>query len=120
VSYDPCFAPPLATTGPLLCVPDPTVVDIIRFFVGALPKASTAAPQERVWAMRLQNGEVCVLVNAAWDGRGPFACPTPSAANSLADCRTPTQTAQGWSTQCQAKENAASPFNSVPVVNVWN
>jgi hypothetical protein len=120
VSYDPCFAPPLATTGPLVCVPDPTVVDIIRFSVGALPKASTAAPQERVWAMRLQNGEVCVLVNAAWDGRGPFACPTPSAANSLADCRTPTQTAQGWSTQCQAKENAASPFNSVPVVNVWN
>ena len=120
VSYDPCFAPPDATTGSLLCVPDPTVVDIIRFSVAALPKPSTTAPRTQVWAMRLQNGEVCVLVNAAWDGRGPFACPTPGTTSSLADCHTPTQTAQGWSTECQAKENANSPFSTVRVVNVWN
>jgi hypothetical protein len=120
VSYDPCFAPPLATTGPLLCVPDPTVIDIIRFSVGALPKASTTASQTRVWAMRLQNGEVCVLVNAAWNGRGPFACPTPSTAGSVADCHTPDKTAHGWSTECQAKENATSPFDTVRIVNVWN
>jgi hypothetical protein len=120
VSYDPCFAPPLANTGPLLCVPDPTVVDIIRFSVGALPKPSATAPRTQVWAMRLQNGEVCVLVNAAWDGRGPFACPTPSPTSSLADCHTPTKTAQGWSTECQAKENTTSPFDTVRVVNVWN
>jgi hypothetical protein len=117
--YDPCFAPPSATTGPLLCVPDPTVIDIIRFSVGALPKPWSTTPQTQVWAMRLQNGEVCVLVNAQWDGRGPFACPTPSAAGSVADCRTPTKTAQGWSTECQAKETASSPFNTTPVVNVW-
>jgi hypothetical protein len=120
VSYDPCFAPALATTGPLLCVPDPTVIDIIRFSVGALPTASTTAPRTRVWAMRLQDGEVCVLVNATWDGRGPFACPTPSAASSLADCHTPVRTAQGWSTECQAEENATSPFDMIGVVNVWN
>ena len=119
VPYDPCFAPPSATTGPLLCVPDPTVTDIIRFSVGALPKASPTTPPTQVWAMRLTNGEVCVLVNAQWDGRGPFACPTPSAADSVADCRTPTKTAQAWSTECQAKENASSPFDTTPVVIVW-
>jgi hypothetical protein len=119
VSYDPCFAPPSAATGPLLCVPEPTVTDVIRFSVGALPHASTTVPQTRVWAMRLQNGEVCVLVNAQWDGRGPFACPAPGAAAAVADCRAPTKTAQTWSTECQAKENASSPFTVMPVVNVW-
>jgi hypothetical protein len=119
IPYDPCFAPPAASGSPLLCVPDPAVIDVIRFSAGALPHASTSVPQTRVWAMRLQNGEVCVLVNAPWDGRGPFACPTPSATASVADCRTPTQTAQGWSTECQAKENASSPFTVMPVVNVW-
>jgi hypothetical protein len=119
VSYDPCFAPPSAATGPLLCVPEPTATDVIRFSVGALPNASTTEPQTRIWAMRLQNGEVCVLVNAKWDGRGPFACPAPGAAAAVADCRTPTKTAQGRSTECQAKENASSPFIVMPVVNVW-
>jgi hypothetical protein len=119
VSYDPCFAPPSAATGPLLCVPEPTATDVIRFSVGAPPKASTTVPQTRIWAMRLQNGEVCVLVNAKWDGRGPFACPAPGATAAVADCRTPTKTAQGWSTECQAKENASSPFSVMPVVNVW-
>jgi hypothetical protein len=119
VSYDPCFAPLSAATGPLLCVPEPTATDVIRFSVGALPNASTTVPQTRIWAMRLQNGDVCVLVNAKWDGRGPFACPAPGAAAAVADCRTPTKTAQGWSTECQAKENASSPFSAMPVVNVW-
>jgi hypothetical protein len=119
VSYDPCFAPPGAFGGSLLCVPDPAVMDVIRFSAGALPSASSSVPQRRVWAMRLQNGEVCVLVSAQWDGRGPFACPTPSAASSVADCRAPAQTTQGWSTECQAKENALSPFTVMPVVNVW-
>jgi hypothetical protein len=119
VPYDPCFAPPVAAGGSLLCVPDPAVIDVIRFSAGALPKASTSVPQTRVWAMRLNNGEVCVLVNAPWDGRGPFACPTPSAAASVADCRTPTHTSPGWSTECQAKETASSPFTVMPVENVW-
>jgi hypothetical protein len=119
VPYDPCFASPVAAGGSLLCVPDPAVIDVIRFSAGALPKASTAVPQTRVWAMRLNNGEVCVLVNAPWDGRGPFACPTPSAAASVADCRAPTHTALGWSTECQTMENASSPFTVTPVVNAW-
>jgi hypothetical protein len=119
VPYDPCFAPPAAPRGSLLCVPDPAVIDVIRFSPGTLPRASTSVPKARVWAMRLQNGEVCVLVEAQWDGRGPFACPTPSATASVADCRAPTQKALGWSTECQAKENPSSPFTVMPVVNVW-
>jgi hypothetical protein len=119
VSYDPCFAPPSAATGPLLCVPEPTATDVIRFSVGTLPTASTTVPPTRIWAMRLQNGEVCVLVNAQWDGRGPFACPATGATAAVADCRTPTKTVQGWSTECQAKQNASSPFSAMPVVNVW-
>jgi hypothetical protein len=119
IPYDPCFAPPGAGAGSLLCVPDPTVTEVIRFSAGTLPDASTTVPPHRVWAMRLQNSQVCVLVNAQWDGRGPFACPTPAATGSMADCRTPTKSAQGWSTSCQAKEAAASPFSTVPVLNVW-
>jgi hypothetical protein len=119
-SYDPCFAPPRATSGPLLCVPDPTVADITRFAVGALPQVSSAVPQTSVWAVRLQNGEVCVHVNAAWDGRGPYACPTPGTASAVADCHTPTQTAHGWTVDCQATQSASSPFTTVGVVNVWN
>jgi hypothetical protein len=119
IPYDPCFAPPGAGDGSLLCVPDPTVTEVIRFSAGTLPDASTTVPPHRVWAMRLQNSQVCVLVNAQWNGRGPFACPTPASTGSMADCRTPTKSAQGWSTSCQAKEAAASPFSTVPVLNVW-
>ncbi|HXZ62626.1 MAG TPA: hypothetical protein VEG62_07785, partial [Acidimicrobiales bacterium] len=75
--YDPCFAPPHATQGPLLCVPAPNVTDVVQFDVGALPAPPSGAPASRVWAMQLANGQVCVLVDAAWSGLGPFACPTP-------------------------------------------
>lgn len=119
VAYDPCFAPPLATSGPLLCVPDPTDMDVIQFSVGALPGAAAHAPPTRVWAMRLHNGEVCVLVKATWAGLGPFACPTAGATSTVADCHAPEHTAHGWSTACQAKQNESSPFSAVPVVNVW-
>ena len=120
VTYDPCFAPPLATKGPLLCVPLPTDMDVTQFSVGALPKASAQTPQKQVWAMRLQNGEVCILVRATWKGLGPFACPTPSATDALADCHAPAFTAHGWTAACQARQDAPTPFDPVPVVDVWN
>jgi hypothetical protein len=70
--------------------------------------------------MRLQNGEVCVLVKGAWaGGSGPFACPTPSATSSVADCHTPEHSGAGWTTACQAEENASSPFRALGVVDVW-
>ena len=70
--------------------------------------------------MRLQNGEVCILVRGAWKGLGPFACPTPTATNSLADCHAPESTTHGWTAACQATQDASTPFDPVPVVNVWN
>jgi hypothetical protein len=120
VHYDPCFAPPLATSGPLLCVPNPTDTDIIRFTVGTLPQAPSSAPAKPIWAMRLGNGQVCTLVNADWHGRGPFACSTPVTSGSLADCRAPVHGSQGWSASCQAKQEDASPFSTQRVANVWN
>jgi hypothetical protein len=120
VTYDPCFVAPLATKGPLLCVPDPTTTDITRVAVGTLPTAAKSAPQKSVWAVRLGNGEICVHVLAAWNGRGPYACSTTSTANGVADCHTPTKTADGWTVVCQAAQDDSSPFTTFRVVNVWN
>lgn len=119
MTYDPCFAAPMATKGPLLCDPYPTDMDVTQFAVGALPKASSQTPPRQVWAMQLGNGQVCILVRATWKGLGPFACPTPSSA-AVADCRTPHTTAHGWATACQATQDAASPFDPLPVTTVWN
>jgi hypothetical protein len=120
VAYDPCFAPPLATKGPLLCVPDPTDTDVAQFSAGALPTAPAHTPQKQVWAMRLQNGEVCIHVRASWKGLGPYACPTPSATSSVADCHAPEHAAHGWTTACQAEQNASSPFRTLKVGTVWD
>jgi hypothetical protein len=70
--YDPCFAPPRALNGPLLCPSvNPANSNVVQFDVGSLPSALHGAPEERPWAVRLSNGQVCVLVNAAWGGLGP-------------------------------------------------
>ncbi len=117
--YDPCFAPPHATAGPLLCVPAPNVTDVVEFDIGQLP-STAGAPATRTWAMRLDNGQVCVLVDAAWSGLGPFACPTPAVSSSEADCHPPVQGSGGWSAPCQAAETSSSPFSTVKVVTVWS
>ena len=117
--YDPCFAPAHATTGPLTCVAAPTDIDAVAFDVGALPTAPAGVPATRPWAMRLVNGQVCVLVNAAWGGLGPFACPTPAAADSVADCHVPQQATPWWSAACQAQQSASSPFTALDVDTVW-
>ena len=118
--YDPCFAPPHATQGPLLCVPAPNVTDVVQFDVGALPAPPSGAPASRVWAMQLANGQVCVLVDAAWSGLGPFACPTPAPADSQADCHAPIHGTGGWTAPCQAAETSSSPFTTLGVVTVWS
>ncbi len=117
--YDPCFAPAHATKGPLTCVAAPTDIDAVAFDVGALPTAPAGVPATRPWAMRLVNGQVCVLVNAAWGGLGPFACPTPAAADSVADCHVPQQATPWWSAACQAQQSASSPFTALDVDTVW-
>lgn len=120
VVYDPCFVPPHATSGPLLCVADPAVPDAVEFDLGPLPSPASGAPAARPWAMELANGQVCVLVNAAWDGLGPFACPVPgSGPGAEADCHAPEARAPTWRAECQAEESASSAFEVLPVVRVW-
>jgi hypothetical protein len=119
--YDPCFAPPHATSGPLLCVADPAQPEAVSFDVGALPAATASEPPTQPWAMQLENGQTCVLVAAAWGaGLGPFACPTPSTTSpSQADCHAPRQSATTAAAQCQTSESSSSAFRSVPVVRIW-
>jgi hypothetical protein len=118
--YDPCFAPPGATTGPLLCPsPDPASSGVIRFDVGPLPSPLSGAPQARPWAMQLSSGEVCVLVNAAWGGLGPFGCQvTPI--GMVADCHVPQQSTPLWTAQCQLQQTDASPFTPYEVDTIWS
>jgi len=117
--YDPCFAPPRATSGPLECFADPTSADAVEFDIGALPAAPSGAPATRPWAMQLSDGQVCVLVNAAWGGLGPFACPIPAATSSLVDCHAPEEAVPWWSASCQPQETTTSPFAAVRVAKVW-
>jgi hypothetical protein len=119
--YDPCFAPPHATSGPLLCVADPAQPEAVSFDVGALPARATSAPATQAWAMELATGQTCILVSAAWEaGVGPFACPTPSTSPpSEADCHAPRQSATRSTAQCQTSESSSSPFRTVQVVTIW-
>lgn len=117
--YDPCFAPPHATSGALECVADPSTPETVEFDASGLPQAPAGAPATRPWAMQLSNGQVCLLVAAAWGGLGPFACPTPGATSSVADCHVPQPARPWWSTACQAQESASSAFSAVQVVKVW-
>jgi len=117
--YDPCFAPPRATDGPLLCVPTPSTDDVVAFDIGPLPAPAAGEPATRLWAMQLANGQVCVLVDAAWSGLGPFACPSPAPSHSVADCHAPVQVPGGWSASCQAAESPSSPFTTERLVTMW-
>ena len=117
--YDPCFAPPRATSGPLECFADPSAPDAVEFDTGQLPAAPEGAPATRPWAMELANGQVCVLVAAAWGGLGPFACPTAAATGPVADCHVPQQAAPWWSAACQSQQEDSSPFGAHRVEKVW-
>ena len=117
--YDPCFAPSHATNGPLACVSDPATPVATVFDIGSLPTAPAGAPAHRIWAMRLSNGQACVLVNAAWGGLGPFACPSPGSGKPEADCHAPRPGSPWWSTACQLGESTSFPFTPFRVETVW-
>ena len=120
-AYDPCFAPPHATSGPLVCVADPTENQAVSFDVGALPAPAASGPSTQPWAMQLSNGQACISVAAAWGaGLGPFACPTPAGTSpSEADCHAPRRSGNGFDAACQTTESSSSSFRLVQVVKVW-
>jgi hypothetical protein len=119
--YDPCFAPPNATSGPLVCVADPAEPQAVSFQVGSLPTKMTTVPATQPWAMQLANGQACIFVSAAWStGLGPFACPgAPSSPPSDADCHTPQKSGTAFDASCQTSEATSSPFRTVHVVKIW-
>ncbi len=119
--YDPCFAPPHATSGPLVCVADPAEPEAVSFQVGTLPTEPTSVPATQPWAMQLTNGQACIFVSAAWSaGLGPFACPSAARSSpSDADCHPPRKSGIGFEASCQTRETSSSAFRSVHVVKIW-
>jgi hypothetical protein len=68
--------------------------------------------------MQLSNGEVCVLIDAAWGGLGPFSCQSMTS-SPPADCHVPMQAAPWWTAACQSQETNTSPFTTYRVDTVW-
>ncbi|MHB1505056.1 MAG: hypothetical protein ACYCTL_13810 [Acidimicrobiales bacterium] len=116
--YDPCFARPNATSGPLLCPEDPANPQVVQFDLSSLPAGLEGAPEQRPWAVELSNGEVCVMINAAWGGIGPFGC-LSTTPGLLADCHIPVQGTPWWTAACQLQETPNSPFKTYQVQVIW-
>jgi len=117
--YDPCFAPRGATSGPLLCPLNPVKPDMVRLDTGALPTPLSGAPADRPWALELSNGQVCMLVNAAWGGLGPFQCPATTP-GPLVDCHSPQSGSRWWTAACQDHLSNSSPFAKQRVTTIWS
>jgi len=115
---DPCFARLGSHSGPLICPLDPAGSQVLELRVRSLPTIAPWSARRRIWAMRLQDEQVCVAVNAAWSGLGPFQCFYPS--EPVADCHSPVMTRATWTAACQAKLIASSPFTRYRVQTVWD
>lgn len=117
--YDPCFAGPLGTAGPLVCPSTPTSSDVIEFAVTSVTSDQPSSMQRFPWAMQLVTGQVCLKVNAAWGGLGPYACQPPLTERTVAHCHPPTTSQPTWIAQCQARQTAFSPFTPQALAKVW-
>jgi len=116
--YDPCFAGPYGTTGPLVCPSTPTSLQVVEFTATSVTSGrpvTTARP----WAMQLSNGQICLFVSAAWGGLGPYGCKTANTAAVRADCREPQPSEPWWSANCQDQMTDASPFTPTEVTTIW-
>jgi hypothetical protein len=137
-TLQPCIAGSQGTNAPLACPvgAHPETNDVIVWNVTSVDTTGfTPATAKTPFAMQLSNGVVCVLVNAAWSGLGPFSCdsssgtpaasgtPTPSgtpaASGAPADCRQPQSATPYWTTVCQDQLTQSSPFTPTTVVRVW-
>ncbi len=117
--YDPCFAGPLGTAGPLVCPSAPTSSDVIEFAVTSVTSDQPSSMTRFPWAMQLATGQVCLKVNAAWGGLGPYACQPPLTERTVADCHPPTTSQPTWTAQCQARQTVFSPFTPQALAKVW-
>lgn len=121
--YDPCFAGPRGTSGPLVCPGDPTTDRVVLLNVTSVttmqPTSTQTGGTGRPWAFQLSTGPTCEFVAAAWGGLGPYGCNTYSSDTRPADCRQPTTSTLLWTTDCQDQMTNASPFTRVTVVKAW-
>jgi hypothetical protein len=126
-TMQPCVAGSQGTKAPLACPVggDPTSHDVVLWTVTSLGTTAEPATPKFPFAMQLSNGPVCVLINAAWSGLGPYSCShpggggTPSAATIPADCHRPVVGTPFWAAQCQDQLTQTSPFTSTTVVKLW-
>jgi hypothetical protein len=119
-AYDPCYARPGATSGPVVCPTLPTSSNVVEMNIASLPSPNQSSPEQRAWAFQLQGGKVCVLVAAAWGDLGPFSCQPPfSTAGPPADCHEPQPANPWWSAACQEEQSESSAFVSQSVTTVW-
>lgn len=115
--YDPCFAGPDGASAPLVCPGDPVTDDVTEFTATELQ--GPGATSTRPWAVELADGTVCVFVNAAWGGLGPYDCQVYDSSASPADCRVPVAAAPWWTAACQVQKTDASPFTAYRVTTAW-
>jgi hypothetical protein len=120
-TMEPCVAGSQGTNAPLACPveADPTNHDVILWTVTSLEPIVTPAHSTHIpFALQLPNGVVCVLVNAAWSGLGPYGCGGQTG-STPADCRQPKAGRSYWTTKCQNQLTQSSPFTSANVTKVW-
>lgn len=119
--YDPCFVRPGATSGTLVCPVNPASPYVVELNVVSLPRPSGTATEKRAWAMQLLNGQVCVVIDAAWGGLGPFSCSIPYSTSQgpPADCHAPLPGSPWWTAACQIQQADSSQFTAYTVAKIW-
>jgi hypothetical protein len=116
--HDPCFARSLV--GPLYCPQLPIGNWAVEVRIHGSLVRTNVVEKHIPWAIELPQGQECAKVNAAWGTLGPFSCnSTKMSRKVFADCRTPTQGANGWETLCQVNESTESPFQRMEIAKVW-
>jgi hypothetical protein len=124
----------------LICPTDPASGEVVRLTATSVvpgPGTRPSGPGQRPrpatnlapWAIELADGQVCLLVEAAWGGLGPYSCkdglPSGEGPGSdhprtrVADCHLPDSSQPRWTARCQLKETVTSAFSLVNLGTVW-
>ena len=127
--YDPCFSNVgnafegvVGLSSALVCPRNPTDNKVVELQIAHSTNINTDSKpwtSARPWAFQLSNGTVCLFVNAAWGGLGPYDCQAATPTTVLADCRVPQMTSPLWTTTCQDKKSSGNPFTSAVLEKAW-